>query len=95
MANEKPKMSKGYDGSDVGSIDSNSPYYIHASEYPRKMQVNEGMTNWNYNDWAQEMKNFLFAKNKVGFINKVIKKLEEDLTAYTLWMCIDTMTKGW
>lgn len=77
------------------SIDSNSPFYIHASDYPKQMQVNEVQTDSNYNDWAQEMTNFLFAKNKIGFMDGSIKKPEKNESSYMAWMRCDAMIKGW
>lgn len=38
--------------------DHNSPYYIHTSDYPRKMHVSETLANNNYFDWFQEMINY-------------------------------------
>ena len=51
------------------TIDTSSPYYIHASDSPRQMQTNDPLTDSNYSDWVQEMANFLFAKNKMGFVD--------------------------
>ncbi|KAJ0846074.1 putative RNA-directed DNA polymerase [Helianthus annuus] len=59
------------------------------------MHVNDVLTDNNYADWSQEMLNFLFAKNKVGFINGSIKKPEEDSSNYMPWMRCDAMIKGW
>ncbi|KAM0002197.1 putative RNA-directed DNA polymerase [Helianthus debilis subsp. tardiflorus] len=75
--------------------DHNSPFYIHASDYTRQMQVSEALTDGNYTDWAQEMLNFLFAKNKVGFIDGTLKKPEPDSDDYMAWMRADAMIKGW
>ncbi|KAI3719404.1 hypothetical protein L6452_20301 [Arctium lappa] len=80
---------------DGNTIDPNSPYYLHPSDYPRQMQVNDVLSDSNYGDWAQDMKNFLFAKNKIGFVNGSIKKPEEESTQYMLWMRCDAMIKGW
>ncbi|KAJ0860467.1 putative retrotransposon Copia-like protein [Helianthus annuus] len=82
-------------GGDKGVIDHNSPYYIHASDYPRQMHVNDVLTYANYNDWSQEMMNFLFAKNKIGFINGTIKRPEPDSSDFMAWMRCDAMIKGW
>ncbi|KAK1440796.1 hypothetical protein QVD17_06628 [Tagetes erecta] len=76
-------------------VDSDSPYFIHASEYPRQMHVNDALTDNNYNDWSQEMTNFLFAKNKIGFIDGTIKKPEKTDSTYMQWMRCDAMIKGW
>ncbi|KAL9996373.1 putative retrotransposon Copia-like protein [Helianthus debilis subsp. tardiflorus] len=91
MPGDKEEESK----NDAGVLDHNSPYYIHASDYPRQMHVNDPLTDGNYIDWSQEMLNFLFAKNKVGFIDGSIKKPEQNSTNYMLWMRCDAMIKGW
>nr|GEX72059.1 reverse transcriptase domain-containing protein [Tanacetum cinerariifolium] len=57
-----------------GPPDINSPFYIHALDYPKQMHVNDTLTDINYTDWSQEMLNFLFAKNKVGFIDGLTKE---------------------
>lgn len=41
------------------------------------------------------MINFIFAKNKVGFINGSIPKPKKTSEDYTPWMRCDTMVKGW
>ncbi|KAI3781943.1 hypothetical protein L2E82_11971 [Cichorium intybus] len=78
-----------------GSPDINSPFYIHASDYPKQMHVNDTLTDSNYTDWFQEMLNFLFAKNKVGFVDGTLKKPEKTATDYMAWMRCDAMVKGW
>ncbi|KAJ9561140.1 hypothetical protein OSB04_006300 [Centaurea solstitialis] len=65
MTGEKPGDSGKND-----AIDVNSPYYIHPSDLPKQMHVNEVLTDGNYSDWAKEMANFLFAKNKMGFVDE-------------------------
>ncbi|KAI3736523.1 hypothetical protein L2E82_26344 [Cichorium intybus] len=93
MAGDAGEKSGNKDG--ASGVDSNSPYYLHASDYPRQMQVNDVLTDTNYGDWSQEMKNFLFAKNKMGFVNGTIKKPEENSDEYMMWMRCDAMIKGW
>ncbi|KAK1423454.1 hypothetical protein QVD17_18757 [Tagetes erecta] len=83
------------DKKDEGVPNHNSPYYIHPSDYPRQMHVNDHLTDGNYIDWSQEMLNFLFAKNKVGFIDGSIKKPEHNSANYMPWMRCDAMIKGW
>ena len=59
------------------------------------MHANDNLTDNNCADWVQEMMNFLFAKNKVGFIDGSIKKPEKTVDDYMLWMRCDSMVKGW
>ncbi|KAF5767488.1 putative RNA-directed DNA polymerase [Helianthus annuus] len=80
---------------DATGPDHNSPFYLHPSDYPRQMHVNDALTDNNYLDWVQEMENFLFAKNKRGFIDGTIKKPETDDINYMAWMRCDAMIKGW
>ncbi|KAK1427490.1 hypothetical protein QVD17_16176 [Tagetes erecta] len=80
---------------DVTKPDHNSPYYLHPSDYPRQMHVNDALTDKNYLDWVQEMENFLFAKNKIGFIDGTIKRPATGDADYMAWMRCDAMIKGW
>ncbi|KAJ0464609.1 putative RNA-directed DNA polymerase [Helianthus annuus] len=89
MAGGQPENQK------TEAIDSSSPYYIHASDSPRQMQTNDPLTDSNYSDWVQEIENFLFAKNKMGFVNGTIPKPDEKHNTYTAWMRCDAMIKGW
>ncbi|XP_021992146.1 uncharacterized protein LOC110888962 [Helianthus annuus] len=90
MSNSGEGGSKGID-----QIDPNSPYYLHPSDYPKQMQVNDCLTDSNFNDWVQEMTNFLFAKNKIGFVDGTLKKPEKTNKEYMPWMRCDAMIKGW
>lgn len=81
------------DGGNV--VDHNSPYYLHPSDYPRQMQVNDALSDKNYVDWVQEMENFLFAKNKIGFVDGSIEKPDKSSKDYMAWMRVDAMIKGW
>ncbi|KAD3336234.1 hypothetical protein E3N88_31753 [Mikania micrantha] len=89
--NTKKENPKG----DGGASDHNSPYYLHPSDYPRQMHVNDALTDNNYLDWVQEMENFLFAKNKIGFIDGTIEKPEKTDANHMAWMRCDVMIKGW
>ncbi|KAI3721942.1 hypothetical protein L2E82_32962 [Cichorium intybus] len=91
MTGEKGEASKKTED----AIDTNSPYYIHASDYPKQMQVNEVLNDNNFNEWKQEMINFLFAKNKIGLVDGSIKKPESTSPMYMAWMRADAMIKGW
>ncbi|GJU34361.1 putative RNA-directed DNA polymerase [Tanacetum coccineum] len=59
------------------------------------MHADDTLIDNNYADWSQEMMNFLFAKNKVGFINGSIKKPENMVADYMFWKLCDAMVKGW
>ncbi|XP_076896895.1 uncharacterized protein LOC143550039 [Bidens hawaiensis] len=77
------------------NTDHSSPYYLHPSDYPRQMQVNEPLNDNNYLDWSQEMENFLFAKNKISFVDGSLIKPEAADPNYNTWLRCDAMIKGW
>ncbi|KAM0044266.1 putative retrotransposon gag domain, retrotransposon Copia-like protein [Helianthus debilis subsp. tardiflorus] len=91
---EAHNKNKDGDGSG-GAISHDSPYYLHPSDYPKQLHVNDVLTDNNYIDWKQEMMNFLFAKNKVEFVDGTIKKPEKTSKDYMPWMRVDAMIKGW
>ncbi|KAM0043166.1 putative retrotransposon gag domain, retrotransposon Copia-like protein [Helianthus debilis subsp. tardiflorus] len=93
MAGEETKQA-GVNGKN-DAIDVNSPYYIHPSDLPKQMHVNEPLTDGNYSDWAKEMANFLFAKNKMGFVDGSIPKPGKTAANYMQWMRCDAMIIGW
>ncbi|KAI3758975.1 hypothetical protein L6452_06548 [Arctium lappa] len=78
-----------------GGITYDSPYYLHPSDYPKQLHVNEILNDNNFADWSQEMTNFLFAKNKIEFVDGRIKKTEKGSKDYMPWMRVDAMIKGW
>ncbi|KAJ0827864.1 putative retrotransposon gag domain, retrotransposon Copia-like protein [Helianthus annuus] len=90
-SSNKAKDGEGYSG----SISHESPYYLHPSDLPKQLHVNEVLTDYNYADWRQEMMNFLFAKNKIEFVDGSIKKPEKSSKDYMPWMRADAMIKGW
>lgn len=93
MAGDKPTGS----GKETSgeTIDVNSPYYIHPSDYPKQMQVNDVLNDHNYNEWKQEMTNFLLAKNKMGLIDGTIEKPGAESPMSLAWVRADAMIKGW
>lgn len=91
MTGEKGDGSK----KDGDVIDANSPFYIHPSDYPKQMQVNDILNDNNFSEWKQEMTNFLFAKNKIGLVDGSVKKQESTTPTYMAWMRADAMVKGW
>nr|XP_043616953.1 uncharacterized protein LOC122588808 [Erigeron canadensis] len=96
MTGDKPPEKSTASGSgNSNTIDANSPYYIHPSDLPKQLHVNDVLTDGNYNDWAKEMANFLFAKNKMEFVDGTIPKPETTSDQYMQWMCCDGMIIGW
>ncbi|XP_022000339.1 uncharacterized protein LOC110897886 [Helianthus annuus] len=90
MASDKEKSSGAAE-----AMDTNSPYYLHPSYYPKQLQVNKNLTDSNYKDRIQEMSNFVFAKNKIGFVDGTLPKPDKTDDKYMPWMRCDAMIKGW
>lgn len=59
------------------------------------MHVNESLTDSNYSDWSREMKEFLFAKNRAGFIDRTILQPASDPPLMNPWQRSDAIIKGW
>ncbi|XP_076943735.1 uncharacterized protein LOC143614086 [Bidens hawaiensis] len=59
------------------------------------MHVNDALNDNNYLDWVQEMETFLFAKNKVGFVDGTLKKPETEDSNHASWLRCDAMIRGW
>lgn len=77
------------------SSDPNSPYYIHPNDYPRQKHVDKSLTDNNYSYWSREMKDFLFAKNRAGFIDGSIAQPTPDSPELKPWQQSDAIIKGW
>ncbi|KAK9075334.1 hypothetical protein SSX86_003657 [Deinandra increscens subsp. villosa] len=80
---------------DGSASDHTSHYYLHPSDLPSQKHVNEALSDSNYLDWVREMENFLFAKNKIGFVKGTIEKPKETDANHMAWMRCDAMVKGW
>lgn len=77
------------------SSDPNSPFYIHPTDYPQQINVNEILSDNNYVDWSREMNEFLLAKNKLGFVDGSITKLTQDSLELKVWERYDALIRGW
>lgn len=47
---DKAKIGEGSSG-----INHDSPYYLHPSDIPKQLHVNDVLSDANYTDWSQEM----------------------------------------
>ena len=95
MAGSEDASASGKDKAKTPSSDPDSPYYIHPTDYPRQMHVNDSLNDNNYADWSREMNDFLVAKNRIGFIDGTISKPAEDQPKYRAWQRSDAIIKGW
>ncbi|GKA67147.1 putative LTR copia-type gag-polypeptide [Tanacetum coccineum] len=95
MAGDDAEKTQSKTQNEGETIDHNSPLHLHAFDYPKQMHVNDVLTDKNYNDWEHEMMNFMFVKNKTGFIDGSIKKPEIKSDKYLPWIRCDALIKGW
>lgn len=79
--------------SDVASLPS--PYALFGSDNPGAMITSVVLSGENYNQWANEMRNALQAKRKIGFINGTLKKPGVDDSNYDNWVAVNSMIIGW
>lgn len=75
--------------------DPNSPFYIHPNDYPRQLHVKETLNDGNYAYWSREIKDFLFAKNMVGFINGNMERPPKDTPYMMAWQRSDAIINSW
>ncbi|XP_023732405.1 uncharacterized protein LOC111880228 [Lactuca sativa] len=76
----------------------NDPGASKKNEEPidaNSINVNDVLNDNNFNKWRQEMINFLFAKNKKGFVDGSINKPDSASPMHMAWMCANAMVKGW
>lgn len=77
------------------TIDTSSPYFLAAADNPGQIWVGELPRDGNYNDWASDMCNTLFAKNKIGFVDGTIPMPEADSKDLMNWKRCNAMVRGW
>ena len=71
-----------------------SPYYLHPSDGPGALITYEIFDGENYDLWENVVRTALKAKNKLGFIDGTLKKLEVkegDFTEYHAWDMVNSM----
>nr|GLL33741.1 uncharacterized protein LOC109163537 [Ipomoea trifida] len=78
-----------------GCIDVMSPYFLHASDAPGHIYVTEILRDGNYGEWVNDMRDALFAKNKMGFVDGSLSTPTPDSPYLQQWMRCNAMVKGW
>nr|GMD71467.1 Integrase, catalytic core [Ipomoea batatas] len=76
-------------------IDPMSPYYLHASDAPGQVYVAELLRDGNYGEWVNDMRDALFAKNKMSFVDGTLIMPTPDSPYLQQWMRCNAMVKGW
>lgn len=76
-------------------VDVMSPFFISGSDNPNIVFTSDLLRDGNYTDWADEISNALFAKNKFGFVDGSIPIPEEGSPELLLWKRYNAMVRGW
>ncbi|KAL5813094.1 hypothetical protein ACOSQ3_028044 [Xanthoceras sorbifolium] len=76
--------------------DSSSPFFLHHSDNPGLMLVSHTLTRDNYASWSRAMLIALLVKNKFGFVNGTINKLEgTDPSLLNSWTRNNNVVISW
>nr|GMC49225.1 retrovirus-related Pol polyprotein from transposon TNT 1-94 [Ipomoea batatas] len=78
-----------------GCIDVMSPYFLHAFDAPGHIYVIEILRDGNYGEWVNDMRDALFAKNKMGFVDGSLSTPTPDSPYLQQLMRCNAMVKGW
>ncbi|KAH1118806.1 hypothetical protein GYH30_047547 [Glycine max] len=77
-----------------GTMDEN-PLTLHNSDNPSIILVSQLLEPHNYGQWSWAMRISLSAKNKIGIIDKSIKKLSSTDKAFHSWQRCNDMVLSW
>ncbi|XP_009795561.1 uncharacterized protein LOC107794200 [Nicotiana tabacum] len=80
---------------DVKLVDYNSSFHLYASDNLGMLLTSCLLDGTNYATWSRPMKNVLRSKNKLGFVNGVIKKPSNEKPEANLWETCNSMIILW
>ena len=74
-----------------------SPYYLHPSYHPGLIFVTHPLSENgdNYFMWRHSFVNALQSKNKAGFVDGMVEKLDVDSPDLQLWIQCNAMVISW
>ena len=83
--------------SDASKSDLSNPYFTHHSYHPGLVLISKPLNGDNYSAWRRAMTLALNAKNKLGFVNGIIKAPLEETHPddYATWSCCNDMVHSW
>ena len=79
-------------------IEPHSPYYLHPFDGPGVLITAEIFDGENYDLWENAVRTALKFKNKLGFINGILKKpevKEGNFIEYHTWDMVSSMVRSW
>ncbi|XP_019184788.1 PREDICTED: uncharacterized protein LOC109179747 [Ipomoea nil] len=71
------------------------PMYLHITENPNLVLVSPPLSEHNYASWSRSMKIALGVKNKFGFVNGAIAKLNTADPKYHVWKMCNDIVCSW
>lgn len=77
------------------SQNPSSPYYLHPGENPGYVLVSPPLNEDNYYNWSKAMIHALSSKNKLKFVNGIIKKSAADDPLYEAWERCNHIIVSW
>lgn len=75
--------------------DLTSPYYLHPSDNPEMKLVSMKFDGNSYTDWKRSLLISLSAKNKIGFVDGTITKLDVTHVTSKAWERCNYMMISW
>lgn len=78
------------------SIDQSHPFFLHHSDNPGLILVNQPLTGENYPSWSRSMRMAISVKNKIGFIDGTLKRPDEsDQASLNSWIRNNNIVIAW
>ncbi|KAK3040007.1 hypothetical protein RJ639_027197 [Escallonia herrerae] len=79
------------------AIDTKSPFYLHPSDHPGLIFVTQPLSEngENYFTWRRNMLTALQSKNKAGFVDGLIAKLDVHSRDFQSWIQCNAVVKSW
>lgn len=74
---------------------TSSPYYLHPSDHPGMNICQVVLKGENFQEWERCMRNAFRAKRKLGFLDGVIKKPDDESLEIEDWWSVNSMLLAW
>nr|GEV94747.1 retrovirus-related Pol polyprotein from transposon TNT 1-94 [Tanacetum cinerariifolium] len=82
---DQPKITKKSD------VDASSPYYLHPSDHPGINICQVVLKGEIFQEWERSMHNAFRAKRKLGFLDGVVKKPDDNAPEIEDWWSVNSM----
>ncbi|KAL2927944.1 Diaminopimelate epimerase [Bienertia sinuspersici] len=79
----------------AAAMDTNNPLYIHLSDGPTSISVENLTSPIDYKPWHRTIEINLAAKRKVRFVTGVVKRDKSDLVKQEQWVTCNKLVIAW